>query len=375
MRLIAVNCINLSTAGGKAVVLNFMHWCLNNAVDEYVFYTPEIHEYVEFREKGLKVEIVSNFYSKTFIGRLLWDNLVFSFKLPQDSYHTVFTMGNFVPRTGLRSIVLYMWPYPNYQGFEEVWKRMLWYQRLVQRIKVRLFGFYLRRADVILPQTRTSETRLHEAYPFSRGLTRVVPMGSNSMSEGDTLDVDWADKKCLKLMALTRYYTHKNLEILVNVAQLIKAKSLPYKIYLTISENQGKGAQKLLQRLNDSALTDVIVNIGPVKFRDVPELYKSMDGMILPTLLESYSANYADSMFYGLPIFTSNLDFALEACGTSGNYFDPLSEESIINVLELARKNPDLVRNKVLNGIDLSRKGMNWNDIGLAYNNVLQLSK
>ena len=68
----------------------------------------------------------------------------------------------------------------------------------------------------------------------------------------------------------------------------------------------------------------------------VPILYKQVDGMIMPTLLESFSATYIDSMALGVPIFTSDRDFARDVCGDAAWYFDPLNAESIFEVISNA---------------------------------------
>ena len=51
--------------------------------------------------------------------------------------------------------------------------------------------------------------------------------------------------------------------------------------------------------------------------------------MILPTLLESFSATYIEAMFHGKTILTSDLDFARDVCGEAAFYFDPLNPQSI----------------------------------------------
>ncbi len=50
---------------------------------------------------------------------------------------------------------------------------------------------------------------------------------------------------------------------------------------------------KILQTLN---LSDTIINLGTVPVNDVGSLYAQVDTLLLPTLLESFSATYADSL-------------------------------------------------------------------------------
>jgi glycosyltransferase involved in cell wall biosynthesis len=58
--------------------------------------------------------------------------------------------------------------------------------------------------------------------------------------------------------------------------------------------------------------------------------------MFLPTLLECFSASYAEAMKMGLPILTSDLKFAREVCGDAAVYFDPVNAGDIAEkILEL----------------------------------------
>ena len=45
----------------------------------------------------------------------------------------------------------------------------------------------------------------------------------------------------------------------------------------------------------------------------------------MPTLLETSSATYPEAMAMGLPIVTTDLDFARDVCGPAARYFTALS--------------------------------------------------
>lgn len=55
-------------------------------------------------------------------------------------------------------------------------------------------------------------------------------------------------------------------------------------------------------------------------------------------------------MHFGLPILTSDLDFAREVCGDAALYFDPWSPESLKGAILRLKNHPDLRDNLVEKG-------------------------
>jgi glycosyltransferase involved in cell wall biosynthesis len=133
----------------------------------------------------------------------------------------------------------------------------------------------------------------------------------------------------MKLLALTRYYPHKNLEILVDLFQQYREELEDVSIIVTIEESQHAGAKKLLERIKSNKLENKIVNIGPVDQALLPALFAKVDALMLPTLLESFTGTYIEAMQFQKPILTSDRDFAHAVCDDAALYFDPLSVDDI----------------------------------------------
>jgi glycosyltransferase involved in cell wall biosynthesis len=62
----------------------------------------------------------------------------------------------------------------------------------------------------------------------------------------------------------------------------------------------------------------------------------------MPSLLETFSANYPEAMKMNLPIICSDFNFSRDACGDAALYFDAQSPEDI------ADKIVALINNKTL---------------------------
>ena len=82
-------------------------------------------------------------------------------------------------------------------------------------------------------------------------------------------------------------------------------------------------------------------NVGPVPISEVPSLYDECDMMFLPTLLECFSASYAEAMAKEKPILTSDLGFAHTVCGDAALYFNPTEPADIAEKIIYLSDNPE----------------------------------
>jgi glycosyltransferase involved in cell wall biosynthesis len=76
-----------------------------------------------------------------------------------------------------------------------------------------------------------------------------------------------------------------------------------------------------------------IVYLGKVDINGCPSLYVQSHYMFLPTLLECFSASYAEAMRMETIVLTSDLGFARGICNDAAVYFDPLDPIDIVNNL------------------------------------------
>ncbi len=124
------------------------------------------------------------------------------------------------------------------------------------------------------------------------------------------------------LLTVSADYPHKNLGIIPRIAEYLRRKYPGFKFRFVVTlapEVFGCTA---------ATIPEWLLPVGRVDIRECPSLYEQCDIMFLPTLLECFSASYAEAMKMGCPILTSDLSFARNLCGSAAEYFDPLSPES-----------------------------------------------
>ena len=201
----------------------------------------------------------------------------------------------------------------------------------------------LRWTQLLICQTQAAAERARQFYKYS-GPTMVCP---NAVSQFVTTNghkpvvpeplAPYSDR--MKLFYLARYYTHKNLEILVDVFRKYRCLEDVVAI-ITIAEDQQPGAARLIRAIRKHGLQDKIINVGPLDQTELEGYFRNCQALVMPTLLESFSGTYLEAMHFGLPILTSDLDFAHAVCGDAALYFDPWSPASVRDAVLKIKDDP-----------------------------------
>lgn len=371
---IVVNAVSLRSAGGRSVAINFLR-ASNQSSRDFLMevFAPADSGYEDCASPRIRIHIVPDWINQNWL-RPVTDEHWLTKRIDDLAPDVIFSMGNFSVPSSRKQVVLFMWPYATYpEG--EIWDRMSWKDVQTRKAKIATFRKRLKYADVVAPQTQTSAERLKRYYPEIKELC-VVPtaVALNQFKQplsGERSAFDWSQPG-KKLLCLTRYYPHKNLEILVQLARLIKFHEKPYSVITTIADEQHVGAAQLIEQIKQEEVQEVIHNIGPVPMDEVPALYEHTDGLLLPTLLESFSGTYVDAMFMKKPIFTSDRDFARDVCGEAAFYFDPLSAGQILEVIESGFNDRDRLQHTLDAGYTRVSEFPDWNRVADMYLDLLE---
>ena len=130
--------------------------------------------------------------------------------------------------------------------------------------------------------------------------------------------------RCLTLSA---FYPHKNLGIIKKVVDCLEMKGRK-DIQFIVTLPSDRYEQVFSVEYNDR-----IINVGFVPSKEGPSLYEECDIMFLPTLLECFSASYAEAMVMKKPIMTSDMGFAHTVCKDAAIYFNPVDADEITEKL------------------------------------------
>jgi len=252
-----------------------------------------------------------------------------------------------------------------------------WLDHVINVYRKWILRLNLRRSALLLCQTPVAESRLRTTYGYS-GRTALLP---NAISV-DSLAGDGSQDKpvslenahnALKLFCLTRYYSHKNLEAIIEMFDRFRQELRDVLVILTISADDHPNAGRLLRCIADLRLAPNILNVGPLKQQDLSGYYQHCDALFLPTLLESFSGAYLEAMQFGCPILTSDLDFARHICGDAAMYFDPWNVRHMKDVILEFKNKPDCASRMVEHGTQMIRNTyQSWDDVALRMNKEMR---
>jgi glycosyltransferase involved in cell wall biosynthesis len=200
--------------------------------------------------------------------------------------------------------------------------------------------------DLIFVQTRVVAERFRSTYQYDGG---IEVCGSapptwfhdvhNSVPRSEL--ADFSQK--FKLFLPARYYPHKNIERVIEVFLEFGDELGDVVTLLTVDPGQHRQARALIQRIDDLGLAHTVRSLGEVPQQEMRSYYASIDALLMPTLLETFCLPYIEAMTLGVPILTSDLDFAHELCGDAALYFDPWDSESVKDSIVTVRR-PEVQR-------------------------------
>jgi glycosyltransferase involved in cell wall biosynthesis len=361
MNNILINGISAKGGGGKSLLVNFLTLLMNKKENGDTYFVVVPLELKTEYQKYVMENIHIIFLPSSSLDLLKY-NFYYANRLCMK--HKISILINFadvIVLTSIRQIYLFDWSYAIYPD-SQAWRRMSVKDRIVRSIKLYLIKRCITLPLLILAQTQTAKDRLKKYYNIANIDILPNAVSLDSLSGGECKDFNLPKNK-IKLLYLTRYYTHKNIEIFLPLAELIRVRNLPYILVITIEPSQHKNAKKILELIKKEKFEDVIVNTGEISMSNVPSLYQQTDALLIPTLLESFSGTYIEAMYHKKPIFTSDIDFARDVCQDAAFYFNPIDVEDILNTVIHAFNNPDLIKTSILNGIRRLSEYSSWEEV------------
>ncbi len=227
-------------------------------------------------------------------------------------------------------------------------KRISLYRKLRWKVKRLAVKYFFRRdADVIVVQTDDVKERLQKLLGKYNIIT-VTNTFSSFFTNPEALPLKLPQKNNgeFRLLSLSAWYPHKNLTVIPEVIDCLnEGEREKIKFVLTLPPEIFDKEIPVSYRQN-------IFNTGPVTLKEAASLYTECDAMFLPTLLECFSASYAEAMVMRKPIITSDMGFAHTVCKDAAVYFDPVNAKDIAEKVALLMNEISLQNNLVKKGTE-----------------------
>ena len=167
----------------------------------------------------------------------------------------------------------------------------------------------------------------------------IIPNTAGSQFEKNPVLASPPDGGKVRILCLSAYYCHKNLEIIPDVLKAIEVlrPELDFELTVTLPAELPE-SQAIFDRATQLHVVRRLNNLGRVPISETPRLYAQSHVSFLPSLLEVFSAVYPESLSTGLPLVTTDLRFATDACKDAAAYFEPANAlsaaEQIVRLAE-----------------------------------------
>jgi glycosyltransferase involved in cell wall biosynthesis len=222
--------------------------------------------------------------------------------------------------------------HPNWAAFRSLGSLRNWADCLVRTAYKSL---WFRRADAWIAQTEAGAHGLAKRLGLPADRITVIPntCGERYRTEHGEKPFPMPGQP-IRLLYFSAPYKHKNFEVLPYVARELAARlpGLDFKIIVTLPAEH-RLCKSLMASAHQLGVAGCIENAGPIPVAQGPAMYRRSDICFAPTLLETFSATYPEAMAMGLPIVTTDLDFAHDVCDDAALYFRPQDASSATDCL------------------------------------------
>lgn len=244
-----------------------------------------------------------------------------------------------------------------------------------------VFARDLGRTGVIFAPTSAVKERIRGQYDYPgkfvilpNAISEFTRTGESSSTPPSPLH-PFRDR--FKLFYLTKYYPHKNIEVLVDLFDRYRDVLKETALFITVAEDQHPAVRRLLTGIRQKNLEGMIVNLGPLPQSELAAYFRYMDALLMPSLLEVFSGSYLEAMHFGIPILTSDQDFAREVCGSAALYFDPWRPASILDTILRLCRDPELAGSLVQLGKKrVAVQFIDWDEVAaIFYSGLCELHR
>lgn len=321
---ILINASNLHNGGGIQVASSFINELesLDEVTQEYFFYvSSEVNKNID-NAKKFKNYVVKNTYG---INGVLKSYNLF------DKFDIVFTIFGpcYYPVKGI-SIVGFAQPwiiYPN----NEVYSLLNIKDLIKTKLKFDLQKLFFRNADHLVVELEHVKKGLityniANAKDISIVYNTVANLYFDKKIWQPLKNQKILESKNFKIGLVSRDYSHKNIDILPKVKEVLKnSYNLNVDFFVTLNDDEW------VKKTDDFKKN--IYTIGSLLSNQCPCFYEKMDAVIFPSLLECFSATPLEAMVMEKPLFASDRAFIRDICGEYAYYFDPLDANSIAKTI------------------------------------------
>ncbi|QQS52341.1 MAG: glycosyltransferase [Bacteroidota bacterium] len=353
--VILINAATVKIAGGLIVSFDLVKLLVESDNYELVLVCPDLKKFRRFKGSCQLIFTPSLLLRRIF--RIWLDWVWLPKTIGQVRPDLLITLGNLPARSQCRQIMFNdnafvtekkLCSIPLHSG-----------ERLKHRLRKWMFLQRIRFLRLIVVQTQTELNKLLALPGFHLPAKVLPPLLPSHLTENtEIILLPGRRANAIRLACVSYYWSHKNLEILCEVLRLAHAQDLKLQIVFTLNEKKVRGGKNLVNNLQPWLNDNSAINVGNIPANRVMSLIDQCDGVILPSLVETFGLNCLETWYAEKTYFVSDLAYAREVCGNAAVYFNPLDASDILNKIVCTFGDDALLRSLKSEG---QKKIANWN--------------
>jgi glycosyltransferase involved in cell wall biosynthesis len=183
---------------------------------------------------------------------------------------------------------------------------------------------WFRRSRRFVVQTETARQGLAARLPIDPEAIAVIPNAVAPWYREHTFARrSTAAGEVREIVYFAAHYAHKRHDLLPAVARELERMGVDNFRFLTTLGEETKIARQLHERTRQLGMGHRLLNLGTIPVSQGAGVYQRAAICFVPSVLETFSATYIESMASGVPIVATDLPFAREICGPAARYFEP----------------------------------------------------
>jgi glycosyltransferase involved in cell wall biosynthesis len=197
------------------------------------------------------------------------------------------------------------------------WKSEKTYEKAIRWLidKYRIFG--LKIAAGVIFENKAMYERAEQLFGIEK---KVLILPSIDVPRFDEELQIQSENNKPKVLLLCGWQRNKNILLIPKVAHKLRSWGVEVEFILTVARDDSSCSSEFFSQVKKWDVADLINCIGQVKKAQLPSLYKTVDLVLLLSLLESFSNNIIESWLYGRPLLVADELWSRALCADAAYY-------------------------------------------------------
>ena len=348
-RRIILNASTVKISGGLIVAQSYIEALCADSRYEIVLICPKIDAYKRYEQLTIKTIYVPDKLLR-WSFRWLHDFIWLPKQIIQANSDLLITLNNIPARTPVQQVYLHDNPYLTH-GFRSRVKMSI-KRFLIHLVRRRVTLNRMRFVNEVWVQSALEGSLFKKRINFKGTIQVITPMIPDYLlrKAKKRLMLPATRPGTIRLICLANYFEHKNIERLFEVVELAVEEEYQLQLIFTLERQEGNTCEKQIEKIK-SLPESFAMNIGHVPARQVGHVVNQCDGVILPSLMETFGLNCLDAWLNKKPYFISDLPYARGICGDSAIFFKPDSAIDILQTIKQAFSNEQEIKQAISTGV------------------------